>query len=39
VVADGATETIAARLGQTNLEDVYLHLNAHPDPVDANTGA
>ncbi|ASW54855.1 ABC transporter ATP-binding protein [Plantactinospora sp. KBS50] len=34
VVADDTTERIAARLGQTNLEDVYLHLNANP----ANTG-
>ena len=28
VVADEATEVIAARLGQNTLEDVYLHLNA-----------
>jgi ABC-2 type transport system ATP-binding protein len=28
VIADDRTDKIAARLGQTNLEDIYLHLNA-----------
>jgi ABC-2 type transport system ATP-binding protein len=33
VVADEPTEHIAARLGQANLEDVYLHLNAVKEAV------
>jgi ABC-2 type transport system ATP-binding protein len=36
VVADEATEIIAARLGQSSLEDVYLHLNAR---TPTSTGA
>jgi ABC-2 type transport system ATP-binding protein len=38
VVADDATEKIAAQLGRTSLEDIYLHLNATAEPADANNG-
>ncbi|MCO5998092.1 ABC transporter ATP-binding protein [Actinoallomurus rhizosphaericola] len=30
VIVDGALESVAARLGQSNLEDVYLHLSTIP---------
>ena len=39
VVADEPMDTIAARLGQANLEDVYLHLNDHGKPDSVSAGA
>jgi ABC-2 type transport system ATP-binding protein len=39
IVADEPMNTIAARLGQANLEDVYLHLNDKNSSDSVNAGA